>query len=85
MSIKSNTDRPNLPPSTAAGWSPDEFAQRWGVSRATVYKELALGDLDSVKVGKRRIIPATAEAPWLEAKRGKEPWYRADDEGGRKS
>jgi len=38
-------------------WSPTEASIRLGISRATVYELLARGELASLKVGARRLIP----------------------------
>ena len=39
-------------------------------SRSTVYKEIAEGRLQTVKVGRRRLIPVDAAREWLEQLRG---------------
>ena len=48
------TDGPRLDP---LSHSPDSAAHRLGVSTRAVYKLLASGELRSMKIGKRRLIP----------------------------
>jgi excisionase family DNA binding protein len=38
-------------------WSPAEAAKRLGLSRAGLYELLTRGELASLKVGRRRLIP----------------------------
>ena len=38
-------------------WSPTEASIRLGISRATLYELLASGQLASLKIGARRLIP----------------------------
>jgi excisionase family DNA binding protein len=52
-----------------AGWRVREWAADVGVSRAYVYKLLSRGALDSVKLGKSRII-TTRPADYLASFRG---------------
>ena len=42
-------------------------AQRLGISRSSIYREIAIGRLASIKAGKRRLIPRAAQAAWVEA------------------
>jgi excisionase family DNA binding protein len=42
-----------------------EAAARLGVGRTTVYELLSAGQIRSVKVGRRRLIPATALAEYV--------------------
>jgi excisionase family DNA binding protein len=51
------------------GYSIEEAAQSLGVGRTTVYDLMNSGDLESVKVGRRRIIPADAIGAFLVARR----------------
>lgn len=51
------------------GYSIEEAAQSLGVGRTTVYELMNSGDLESVKVGRRRIIPADAVGAFLAARR----------------
>lgn len=51
------------------GYSIEEAAQSLGVGRTTVYDLMNSGDLESVKVGRRRIIPADAVGAFLAARR----------------
>lgn len=46
------------------GYSVDEVAKMYGLSRNKVYDALALGHLHSFKIGKRRIIPTSALKAW---------------------
>lgn len=41
-------------------YSPDEFAARIGVHRATIWRRMADGTLPYLRFGKRRLIPANA-------------------------
>ena len=61
------------PTSTPArlGYSPEEAAGIIGVSRKTIYNLLERQQLRSVKIGKRRVIPAAALAELME--HGTEP------------
>ena len=45
--------------------SVDELARRNGICRATIYNEIARGNLKTIKVGRRRLITAEQEADWL--------------------
>lgn len=51
------------------GYSIEEAAQSLGVGRTTVYDLMNSGDLESVKVGRRRIIPVDAVGAFLAARR----------------
>jgi excisionase family DNA binding protein len=44
---------------TPAAFDPDGFARHLGLGRTTVYAMVKDGRLRSVKVGRRRLIPAT--------------------------
>ena len=48
------------------GYSIQETVERSGLGRTTVYELLKSGDLVSVKVGRRRLIPASALAEYFE-------------------
>jgi len=48
--------------------SVDAFMVKYGLSRQSVYNEINSGDLETIKVGRRRIIPEAAEQNWLKAK-----------------
>lgn len=41
-------------------YSIDEFGKKYGLSRSTIYRLLEAKTLESVKVGKRRLIPIDA-------------------------
>lgn len=41
-------------------YSIPEAAERMGIGRSLVYAEIAAGRLRSVKVGRRRLVPASA-------------------------
>lgn len=45
-----------------------EFCKAYGLSRSTAYRMIATGTLPSVKVGKRRLIPANAAEALLQLK-----------------
>lgn len=47
--------------------SVDEAAALAGVSRSTLYIEMAAGRLAWAKIGKRRVIPLSQLRAWLEA------------------
>ena len=51
-----------------AAYSVNEFAQMNNICRATVYKEIASGTLQTFKVGRRRLISANAANKWVAAK-----------------
>jgi excisionase family DNA binding protein len=48
------------------GLSIAETCERLGVGRTTVYELLKAGELDSVKIGRRRLVPASSPAVYLE-------------------
>lgn len=48
------------------GLSVDETCKGLGVGRTTVYALLKSGELESVKVGRRRLIPASSPRAYLE-------------------
>ncbi len=50
------------------GYSVPEFLEKWGIGRNTFYKELANGNLVTIKVGRRRLVTQRAEREWIKAK-----------------
>jgi excisionase family DNA binding protein len=48
------------------GYSPTEFATAFGCSRQHVQNLIARGELPSIKLGRKRIIPARAVEELLE-------------------
>ena len=60
-----------LPVEEKRAMSLEEFAERWSIGRNSVYNAIARGDLDSIKVGNRRVITLEQEEAFrqrLEAK-----------------
>lgn len=51
---------PNAP-TTKRAFTIEEFGERWGIRRNSVYNAIARGELASVKIGKRRLITAEQE------------------------
>jgi len=49
-------------------YSVKEFLRRWGIGRTTFYKELANGNLKTIKIGKRRLVTLRGEREWIKAK-----------------
>lgn len=49
-------------------FSIEEAAQRLGIGRSTLYRELTNGSLRSFKVGRRRLIPASAIHAYVAAR-----------------
>ena len=49
-------------------YSIEEFIKRWGIGRNTFYKELANGNLKTIKIGKRRLVTLRGEREWIKAK-----------------
>lgn len=47
------------------GVSPDEAARLAGIGRTTLYAALAKGDLQSIKIGTRRLVRVDAIRDWL--------------------
>ena len=45
-----------------------EAAQKIGVSRATLYRLLTAGEIDSFTVGAARLVPAAALRKWVAEK-----------------
>ncbi len=50
------------------GYSVPEFLDRWGIGRSTFYKELANGNLVTIKIGRRRLVTLRAEREWIKTK-----------------
>jgi excisionase family DNA binding protein len=48
-------------------FSPDEFAQRYGIGRGTVFSEIKAGRLVARKIGKRTLISIADGRQWLES------------------
>jgi excisionase family DNA binding protein len=46
----------------------DEFGATYGLGRNSVYNEIASGALQSIKVGRRRLITESQEDQWLRRK-----------------
>ena len=51
--------------------SVDEVAEALNLGRSAVYLELAAGRIRSIKVGRRRLIPAAALAEFVAAQAGR--------------
>ncbi|MDP9366176.1 MAG: helix-turn-helix domain-containing protein [Chloroflexota bacterium] len=47
---------------------PEEGARVIDVSRATIYKMLSRGEIESVTIGRSRRIPAAALRSWVDAR-----------------
>ena len=47
--------------------SVDEAADALGIGRSRLYEEVATGRLRSLKVGRRRLVPASAITAYIEA------------------
>jgi excisionase family DNA binding protein len=58
-------------PTERLAYSPSEAAEALGVSKPTVYKLLHNGQLRSIMVGNRRLIPRTGIEAFLEGDREK--------------
>lgn len=52
----------------------DECAAALGIGRTALYAELMSGSLQSLKVGRRRLIPASAIATYIDARALRAPW-----------
>jgi excisionase family DNA binding protein len=50
---------PHIPPQPRLAYSIDETASMLGVSRPTLYKMIWRAELRTVKVGSRRLVPAS--------------------------
>lgn len=50
-------------------YRPETAAAQLGVGRTTIYELLKTGELESIKVGRSRVIPADALVQYLERKR----------------
>jgi excisionase family DNA binding protein len=48
-------------------FSPDEIAQRNGLGRSTIFKEIKDGRLKAQKAGRRTIITRRAEKAWQDS------------------
>jgi predicted DNA-binding protein YlxM (UPF0122 family) len=53
---------------TKRAFSIPEFADRWSIGRNSVYNEIARGELESVKIGNRRVITAEQEEKYRKRK-----------------
>jgi excisionase family DNA binding protein len=51
------------------GYSVDETMQATGLGRTTIFNLIDTGELESIKVGRRRIIPVEAIREFFEAQR----------------
>jgi len=49
-------------------FSIDEHCQLWGYGRNTAYNEIANGELESCKIGRRRVITAEQEERYRKRK-----------------
>lgn len=54
-------------PELKKAYTVDEFCRLYGIGRTKAYEEIKEGRLSSVKVGKRRLIPAASADVWLES------------------
>jgi excisionase family DNA binding protein len=48
-------------------FSIDNAAELMSVGKRTLYRQIALGHIATVTMGKRRLVPASALRAWLEA------------------
>ncbi len=48
--------------------APEAGAKAIGVSRSQIYKMIASGEIVSITVGRRRLVPVAAFEDWLAAK-----------------
>lgn len=53
------------PPVERAAYSIEEWAERYGLSRSTVYNLIASGKLKTSKIGRRRIITVQQDQEFL--------------------
>lgn len=53
-------------------YRPDDGAEAIGVGRTTMYKLLADGEIESIKVNRNRLIPADALHRFIERKRAEQ-------------
>jgi excisionase family DNA binding protein len=59
------------------GYSVEEAVTAMGVGRTTVYELIGSGELESIKVGRRRVIPADSIRAYFDSRRA------ASHDGGR--
>lgn len=64
MKVQIANDRDSLCNSRKRGFSIEDVAVMYGLSRQKVYDEVNAGRLKSFKVGKRRIIALSALEQW---------------------
>jgi excisionase family DNA binding protein len=50
------------------GYSLEDAARRIGVGRSMVYELIASGELDAIRIGRRRIVPGMAIRAYMKAK-----------------
>lgn len=55
------TGRVNKPSPPREAWSVAEFCARWGFKRNTFYDLIASGELQTAKIGRRRIVTLAQE------------------------
>ena len=67
-------DRTVTPPSTELTrlWRVSDLSRYWSVSRPMVYKLIANGDLDSIKIGNQIRIPERSAIEYLRRRGGAE-------------
>ena len=51
--------------------SVEEAARRLGIDRCTAYELIAAGELDSVKIRRRRLVPVVALSEYVDRLRGR--------------
>lgn len=55
------------------GYSVQETVEASGIGRTTIYELINTGELESIKVGRRRIIPAVSLREYFDRRRADEP------------
>jgi len=53
---------------TVVSYSIKDFMKRHGLGRNSVYQEIANGNLKTIRVGRRRLIPQSCEVDWINKK-----------------
>ena len=56
--------RKHKTPTTRAAYRIGEFCERNGICKGTGYNEIARGRLNTIKVGRCRLVTAAQEAEW---------------------
>ena len=67
MTMNTMTQTHGLAPALPLAMAPADAARMAGVGRTKLYEAISEGELESVKIGKRRLVTVEALKAWLNA------------------